>query len=246
MKHSRIPHSRAGLSLTRVAVATIVSFAGMLVLFIGRPMTDLEIGQGIIVFTLMCTGPFFIGFATEPDALHRPDEVASRTRHPWYAFVLYPGGSRGLILLFLSLVWLFGCHLFGHMTASGSMFIASEDTTQLAMLCLYSWIYVALPSTLLVSLFRGRLGKWTVRRLLVLGVFLSWLLAFPVGLLFGDLGANALCPFELTEQVRRNGEIIGVNKQNFTAVWIVAAIALILSLPRMRRGVGEVKSTPRA
>ena len=229
------------MSQLRLVLVFVTLFAGSLVLVMGRPSQTLEISQNIILWTLMLTGPVFIVLATEPDALDEVPESRLRTRYPWHAPVLFPGGGRGLLLLLLSLSWLLGCHVLGRWQSSRPVLIAHEDTTQLAMLCMYSWIYVSLPSTLLVACGCFRLPTWARRLGLVGTVILSWFLAFPIGAYISDDAARALFPFEMMDAVKRNGELTERGKAAFSLLCIVSALSLLAALPRMARGVREVR-----
>ncbi len=138
------------MSPSRLVVASIVFLAGILALVISSFSRDSQASQLIIVLAMFITGPFFIGFSTAPDTLPMPEQDTRRAPHPWYAPLFARGGSRGLVLLAVSILWLFSCHLIGHLLAFRSIPVLHHvDTTQLAIFFMYCWIYVAVPSTFL-------------------------------------------------------------------------------------------------
>ncbi len=232
------------MSPSRLVVASILFFAGSMVLALAPHSRDREISQGILVWSMFITGPFFIRFSTAPDALPELPEGVPQSRHPWHAPLTSHGGGRGLVLLLVSLLWLFGCHLLGRLLPSRpTPVFRYEDTTQLAMFFMYCWMYVAVPSTLLPE--RARSDTWVPRLVLVAAVVGSWFLGFWTDLFGLEELNDVFLPFEMVERVKRDGSITERGQLAFKVLCAGFVASLLFATPRMLRGIREVRPSRR-
>lgn len=194
-----------------------------------------ETGQQVAIWALLVTGPFFIGLATEPDRI--PDELTVGTgRLTWLRSLLVPGGGRGLGLLLAALAWLLASAWAGHLWSrkNGSLFL-DEDLTQLAIVCMYAWIYVALPSTVFAARERSRERTWALRVGIVLGVLLTWIV--PAYSAWAD---RFFVPFFMVECVQRDGWITERCELEVVALVMTFALSFLIAARRVLQGLAEI------
>lgn len=216
---------------------------------------DEDVPIAIVVTVLFVLILSAAGFATEPERLGRRvrRQVPRSRLGAFLSAPFLPGGGRGL-LLFASLLVLI-------VAAFGALFLVMPARTTpmgtpasgldgtwpavraMLILCAYAFVYVALPSGLFGFL------PWVGRRTVAISIPLFAVLAFAVPTILtwfvgenpgrSDGTAHLGNPFWLVEDVL-NGRSSTTGPQLLLAA--VVAFAVVLNLPRLIRGVGEVLS----
>jgi len=263
----RLAHVEENRSTGLRIVATLFPLAGLpwgvwLYRSTGREIEALLFVAVVVLAALTLAAA---AFATEPERLGR--RVRKQVpKHPLLAFLatpFLPGGGRGL-LLFTSLLMLLGSalaatlfaappalrHLTGMaaaMASAGRATITGADAAWLslracAVLCLYAFTYVALPTGVL-SFFPA-----VPRRLAAALVPLLALLAFAIPTVWSLFTDSEPSRFMGTDHLGNPFWIVGdvldhagrsTGPSQLTLL-LIAAAALVLNLPRIVRGTSEV------
>lgn len=222
-----------GLSVLGCAVAWVLEGPGEEVLYIG----------GFIV-VLLTVG--MISIATEPEPLGRRMALDLREdKGPWKrpaAWLLLPGGGRGMALYVLTLAGLLMLGSLAAEAAGGARdeFIGLWTTAAVALthLGLVSWLNSLSP--------RAPGGPLLRLRLLVVALpFGFWLLSMLVGLMIDDQdivrGRAWLNPIYAAVMAYDDG--LGNDSGGAVVTWTLLALAmLVANLPRMLRGHGEARA----
>lgn len=202
--------------------------------------------QLLVMFPLALLWLYFL---TEPEALgrHVTLHVSKRPLLALLSTPFLPGGGRGAWLLALQMALALGAVVLGMSLSTVAPIERWSAAKAVASAYCYVWIYIAAPAAIASWFVKSLRGRILVRAF-ILGLAPLVLLGPPLaGLVFAvPEWIDFLHPLnpawavsELMDSRTLPPFLVGL-------VWICAAVAFALNLPRMLRGVVEVLDASRA
>lgn len=256
---ARLSHEEENRSsgMRALSVALLVAcgaFSGWVALRFGEQ----GIAWGIQLLAMLPLALLWLHFLTEPESLGR-HVTRHVSKRPWLALLsapFLPGGGRGALLLLLHMTLAIGAVLlvmsFSAAAPGMSLGAVAPDERLRAAKALasaygYVWIYMSVPAVIASWIVKSTRGRILVRAfilalapLVLLGPPLAGLvLGIPEWIDFLHPLNPAWSISELMDERVLPNTVLAV-------LWMSAAVAFALNLPRMWRGVAEVLVASRA